>query len=272
MNFYIDFEANNANKIHEIISMGVVSETGDTFYSLVRPHSKLSEQIIQLTHISQEEADLAPSIENVMSRFFNWFSVITESKSSDAKFFTYGDSDKRFIQSSKFFVSDAITLDKLEYIYDRIQQVDEVKIAKKFNRNTIKLQSAYLTMRASFNEPVKEFHNALDDAEMLKYVWENIDNYEFPENGKVVKVPNEKGNSPKKAAKFQVPIKVWTIDEKKGYKEWIFPNIAAASGIFSGCTKMKKRLYVMNRILESAKIGKPYMNKHIEFISKEENK
>lgn len=272
MVIYLDFEANGANQVHEIISIGAVAETGETFYSLVRPHSKLDRKIKELTHISQEEAEIAPSIEDVMSNFFTWLCDTAKWDLSDVKFFVYGGSDRDFVKASISFVSDIFTLDRLQYIHDHIERVDK-RIAKKFNREMIGLRSAYLTMRLSSNEPVEQFHNALEDAEMLKYVWESIDNYNFPEGGEVVKVPRadmrygEKASkSAKKADKYQVSMKVWINGKKTGYKEWIFPNVAAASGMFSCAKNVKKRLKVMDEMLAAAEKGEVYRNKHIEIV------
>lgn len=272
MVIYLDFEANGANQVHEIISIGAVAETGEKFYSLVRPHSKLDRKIKELTHISQEEAEIAPSIEDVMSNFFTWLCDATKWDLSDVKFFVYGGSDRDFVRASISFVSDIFTLDRLQYIHDHIERVDK-RIAKKFNREMIGLRSAYLTMRLFSNDPVEQFHNALEDAEMLKYVWENIDNYELPEDGTVVKVPRKDMRygtkvpaSAKKADKYQVPIKVWINGKKVGYKEWLFPNVGAASGMFCYAKNVKKRLKVMDEMLTAATKGEVYRNKHIEIM------
>lgn len=207
---YIDFEANGANQVHEIISIGAVTEMNKKFYSLVRPHSKLDRKIKELTHISQEEAEIAPSIENVVSNFFTWLFNVASYELPDVKFFVYGDSDKDFIKASMSFVSDISTLDSLQYIHDHIERVDK-QVAKKFNRKLIGLRSAYLTMRLPSNEPIEQLHNALEDAEILKYVWENINNYEFPEDGEVVKVPRKDMRYGKKASastKKEKPIEI----------------------------------------------------------------
>ena len=64
MKIYLDLEANCTT--NEAISIGMVTENGDTFYSLIRPHTKLDHNIKVLTGVSQEDADQAPSLEEVM--------------------------------------------------------------------------------------------------------------------------------------------------------------------------------------------------------------
>lgn len=275
MNIYVDFEANGISQTQEIISIGAVSEEGETFYSLVRPHFKLDKKIKEFTHISQEEAEVAPGIEKVMEDFYNWlFAARKGDLFTPIKFLVYGGSDRDFVKASMALVEDEVTRARLQSLHDRIERVDK-RVAKVFRREAIGLRSAYLTMRLSSNEPLEQNHNALEDAEMLKYVWENISTYEFPEDGEVVKVPRKNmcygkkaKKSAKKAEKYQVQVKVWINGQKKGYREWIFPNIAAASGMFSVSTNTNKRLKVMDEMLAAAEKGEVYRNKHIEIVKK----
>ena len=186
MKIYTDFEANGISHIQEIISIGCVTDEGDTFYSLIRPHERLDKKIKELTHISDEQAQVAPSIEEVMQQFSSWLSKVT--KGRGYTFITYGGSDKDFVDCSIRVAEDNITKEILQDLHDNILRVDR-QIAVKFNRKTIGLRSAYLTMRLSDNEPVEQNHNALEDAMMLKYLCEHIEDYELPEGVQIVSVP-----------------------------------------------------------------------------------
>lgn len=186
MKIYTDFEANGINHLQEIISIGCIAEDGQSFYSLVRPHEKLDKRIRELTHISEDEAQIAPSLEEVMRDFSSWLSKVTHGE--PYTFLVFGNSDRDFVNCSIRVAENNITKEILQDLHDNIQRVDK-QIAAKFNRKTIGLRSAYLTMRLSDNEPVEQNHNALEDAMMLKYICENISNYELPEGVQVISVP-----------------------------------------------------------------------------------
>lgn len=183
MKIYLDLEANAIT--NEVISIGMVTEDGDEFYSLVRPHTKLDHKIKELTHISQEDADAAPSLEAVMQAVRRFLCMANPRYG--VNFIHYGNSDKDFLRASQAFAKCDSTKVMLQYIIDRCENVDKC-VPKHFGRDTIGLRSAYLTMRLSSDEPATQNHNALEDAQMLKYVWENIDDYILPEGVEVVKV------------------------------------------------------------------------------------
>lgn len=187
MNCYLDFEANGITQIKEIISIGVVAETGESFYSLVRPHFKLDNRIKKLTGIPQEEVEIAPSIEQVMMSFYDWISRVLKCEDFPT-LCVFGDGDRDFLNCSIALTEDIETKVRLETMREAMKDVSK-KIAKKFYRDSIGLRSAYLTMRLSSGEPIEQRHNALEDAEMLKYICEHIDEYELPEGVIPVKVP-----------------------------------------------------------------------------------
>ena len=183
MKIYLDLEANAVT--NEVISIGMVTENGDEFYSLVRPHTKLDRKIKELTHISQEDADAAPSLEAVMQAVRRFLCIATPL--DEIVFIHYGKSDVDFLRASQIFAERESTKVILQYIINRCENVDN-RVPQHFGRETIGLRSAYLTMRLSSDEPATQNHHALEDAQMLKYVWENIDNYTLPEGAEVVKV------------------------------------------------------------------------------------
>lgn len=202
MKIYLDLEANAIT--NEVISIGMVTENGDEFYSLVRPHTKLDRKIKELTHISQEDADAAPSLEAVMQAVRRFLCIATPL--GGITFIHYGESDKDFLRASQAFAERESTKVILQYIINRCENVDRC-VPQHFGRETIGLRSAYLTMRLSSDEPAVQNHHALEDAQMLKYVWENIDNYTLPEGVEVVKVARfdmryGKGKKKKTTAKY----------------------------------------------------------------------
>lgn len=178
---YLDLEANAIT--NEVISIGIVTQSGDTYYSLVRPHTKLDRKIKELTGITQEEAAGAPSVETVMREVKSFLAA----HPAIQLFYCYGTGDKAFLQASKNFTHDEECLLTLDSISTRCFDASEY-IALQFHRHTIGLRSAYLTLRLSEHEPAIQNHNALEDAEMLKWVWEHIDDYEIPYDVEPVRV------------------------------------------------------------------------------------
>lgn len=86
MKIYLDLEANCTT--NEAISIGMVTENGDTFYSL----TKLDHNIKVLTGVSQEDADQAPSLEEAMLGVREFLSFLDEENT----FYHYGKSDRGF--------------------------------------------------------------------------------------------------------------------------------------------------------------------------------
>ena len=88
MNFYIDFEATQPE--NEIIAVGVCAENGATFHSLVKPQlSSISQYVSQLTHISAEDLEKAPVIDDVLKSFDLWV-MVQESDIMKCRFIAYG--------------------------------------------------------------------------------------------------------------------------------------------------------------------------------------
>lgn len=180
---YIDFEANAYTS--EIISIGVVTETGDTFYSLVRPHSKIDKKIAQLTGITNEMARAAPSIEEVAIKLEEF---LTSRPRIDC-YYCYGSSDAMFLKHTAERTDDERTKLLLKQLQTLCLNVEEY-VSYKFG-STIGLRSAYVTMQKVLNNlstELVETHYALDDAKMLKWIWENIDGFKMPVGMDIIRV------------------------------------------------------------------------------------
>lgn len=178
MNYYIDFEATQFS--NRIISVGCVNEKGDEFYSLVNPQRELTKFIKELTHITQEEVDAAPSADEVFEALWEFCSHDDEAPT----FICYGDSDGAFAKA---------TLDKmattfkaksmLSYIYANIIDYCPLTRVHFGIHSSVKLIRVANYYSGQENEQV---HNALEDAKLLKYVYEQIQEHDeefdaFPE-------------------------------------------------------------------------------------------
>ena len=170
MKFYIDFEATQPE--NEIIAIGACAENGATFHSLVKPQfSSISPYISQMTHISAEDLETAPTINEALIQFDCW--VMEQEKNiMNCRFISYGDDDKFVkhtlpaITNEHAFTVAAILMAKIE---------DCSGETKKFFHGTIKLVHAFNYVQAAETE---QKHNPLEDAMMLQKVYEHMQTHE----------------------------------------------------------------------------------------------
>ena len=164
MKFYIDFEATQPE--NEIIAIGAVAENGATFHTLVKPQlSSISKWVSDLTHISAEDLEQAPTIDETLIAFDSWM-MSQESDIMKCQFIAYGNDDK-FIKNTLPAIKDqhaftvaAILMAKIEDCYDA---------TRKFFHGTIKLVHAFNYVQSVETE---QKHNPLEDAMMLQKVYE----------------------------------------------------------------------------------------------------
>ena len=68
MKYFIDFEATQFT--NEIIEIGCINEYGDVFHSYIKAKKKLTSFITNLTGITQDIINEAPSTDEVFENFF----------------------------------------------------------------------------------------------------------------------------------------------------------------------------------------------------------
>lgn len=161
MRFFLDVEATQPE--NEIISIGVVTENGESFYSLVRPSfSEVSPLVAELTGIG-EELKWASEI-NVVLKYLNKWILARCGSYIDAQFYSYGEDIYYFkatlpmVETEKGFQCMVAIIAKLE---------DASKKVFKYFQGTISLINAYNYINATDYE---QAHNALSDAQMLREV------------------------------------------------------------------------------------------------------
>ena len=135
MNYYIDFEATQFS--NRIISVGCVNEKGEEFYSLVNPDRQLTKFIVELTGITQEQVDAAPSANEVFEQLFDFCSKDDEAPT----FICYGDSDGLFAKATmekivKIYNQDFNTAIRFVFTNPLIEERD---LYDKFNNLTLKI-------------------------------------------------------------------------------------------------------------------------------------
>lgn len=165
MNYFIDFEATQFS--NGIISVGCVSEDGRMFYSIVNTKHKITSFITNLTGLTATEIKEAPEPEEVFAKFYDWCEI----KNDIPHFFCYGNCDKDFVRRNFQECKDFKAASMLAYIFANMEDLSK-KVKTHFGLcQNIGLKKVYDYYTG--NDTIQQ-HNALEDAEMLKIVYENM--------------------------------------------------------------------------------------------------
>lgn len=198
MKYFIDFEATQFS--NDIISVGCVRENGDEFYSLVNPQKKITSFITELTGITDEMLQQAPLAEKVFSDFFDWCASIEDDL---PVFYCYGNADINFVRKnfnkSQNFKAKSI----LGYLYSDIYDYEPM-VRKHFGL----IQAVSLIKVTNYykKEELTQHHNALADARMLKFVYEQVNEHSPGEDSNAF--PEYQSSKPK--PKPQPPEDDWS--------------------------------------------------------------
>ncbi len=230
MKFYLDFEATRFS--NRIISVGCVAENGKTFYSLVKPgkKKKVDKFITELTGITNEMLENAPSADRVFSKLADWFE---ENSSGIApEFYCYGDSDAIFVQHTLADMEDTKACLCAMAIAGNL--IDYAGVVKKFfvSPNDMALRKVYMLIQAK--QELVQKHDALEDALMLQCVVENLETKCKPEDkDTILAMPSQKKPKVKKAPslfqKWSGQPK-WEADTRADENCWMFKCTDQHSG------------------------------------------
>lgn len=288
MKYFIDFEATQFSK--EIISIGCYREDGEVFYSLVAPKNmkKLTNFITNLTGITAEMLENAPSSEKVFSDFSDWIL----DNDNDPKFYVWGDSDSDFLwrTSSKSTSLKA----KLIMNYVASSLIDYSKI---FEKKYCLYHTGLIKIINCFYSDITQTHNALDDAILLFNVFSYEENHiaediiyklsSLPDTNKILnqwngrkKVEEENKeiyslednyvcNDGKKWSKCNYPKNsICVIKSKNSTAEYVFPNLdVATSYIYKKVlTDLQRNSTTMSKVRKSIKQAYGNNNRYINFL------
>ena len=184
MKYFIDFEATQFS--NEIIEIGCIREDGAKFKSYVNAENKLTNFIINLTGITQEIIDNAPSSDTVFSFFYRWL----QEDNSNIEFYCYGNSDidfvKKNLQKTKNFEAQA-ALSMIGMALNDYSQFVKKYFGLIKPIGLVKVLAHYRGV-----ESIEQNHDALEDAKFLKEVYDyiqaegEIENCPFPDYQKKV--------------------------------------------------------------------------------------
>lgn len=183
MKFFIDFEA--AQFSGYIISIGCVSECGNTFSTLVKPsRKKLTPFITKLTGITDEMLADAPTPD---AAFLLLMEFAKEESCSDIpEWYCYGKEDKEFIKHTLHRMSNFYSIifaqSIMSNLHDYSQDVKDY--FENFSVNPPSLLKTFLFLNEKGEET--QNHSALEDAEMLKSICEQLKEKASPEDAEAV--------------------------------------------------------------------------------------
>lgn len=174
MKYFIDFEATQFT--NEIIEIGCINEYGDVFHSYVKAKKKLTSFITNLTGITQDLINEAPSTDEVFENFFEWLNKFNNEE--EMCFFCYGDTDLTFIkknlQNTKSYKARiALSLLGMNLFNYATKVQEELELSKSIS--LIKLYHYYIDAEA------EQKHCALDDAIYLREVFLAVGNDDHKE-------------------------------------------------------------------------------------------
>ena len=165
MKYFIDFEATQYT--NEIIEIGCVREDGEEFCSYVNAQKKLTKLIKELTNITQEVIDAAPSSDEVFKNFYQWIKDDT-----NIEFYCYGNSDITFIKknlskTNNFEAQAALSMIGMALNDYAIEVKHHFGLIKDIG--LIKVLAYYRGV-----DSINQNHDALKDAKYLKEVYEYV--------------------------------------------------------------------------------------------------
>jgi DNA polymerase III epsilon subunit-like protein len=166
MNFYLDFEASRFS--NRIISIGCISQTGNTFQTYVKPgKEKVDYFITELTGITNEMLSDAPDADVA---FMNLFRFICSNNADNGPpaYYVYGNSDAEFIKSTLTQMNNTVSCMCAQSILGNL--IDYSAVVKKFfaSPQDLALCKVYMLIQGETN--LTQSHDALEDAIMLKTV------------------------------------------------------------------------------------------------------
>lgn len=281
MKVFIDIEANQFSG--HMMSIGCACENGETFYSLIAlpKGEKPTKFITNLTGITREDLSTASSPDEVFTELASFLKNVS-CEEPHFEFYCYGNEDPIFINRTIKHMTDfqAIIL-AMSIAGNLIDYSKEVqKYYGNFKSNPPSLHNAYNFVIAEENE---QKHNALEDAMMLKTVYEKLFKISIPADGeKVYGKPRVREEIGKKK---EIPdyVRVWLNGNigkwkaptcntgaemlycKVGNKIKKFSSIEEAVYwciVFNGLGSPKKEdnfNHVAKRVRNALQDGKPYL-------------
>ena len=225
MKYFLDFES--TQHAQRIISIGCVSEKGESFYTLVKltGKDKVSKFITDLTGITEAELEeKGVPADEAFEALFNFIDSTREGQLPE--YYCYGDCDKKFCLNTIKYMQNLKSISFVMALGTGM--IDFSRQVKSF----FKLNSPFGLRRlyCFFNdEDAQQSHNALEDAKMLAFVVNKFNQCKIEDAEEIKNIPsNHAKNESKAPALFiQWPADKWAADTgANGNTEWQYVAIA----------------------------------------------
>lgn len=168
---FLDLEATQFSK--EIISIGAISDKGEEFYRLIQVKRKITKLITDLTGITNNDLKKAHKFCEVFDEFWDWCCKQKTSKKEKVMFFVYGNFDRELIKAE---YTRRPKDKRLFYIYNNIIDVQYHLMMSMYGTIAYSLSLLKATKQLTRNDSLEQDHNSLNDAKLLKLLYENIGN------------------------------------------------------------------------------------------------
>ena len=210
MNFYVDFEATRFS--NRIISIGCTNERGATFKTYVKPkYGKVDDFITELTGITPEMVKNAPSADEAFNTFAKW--AYENSEDTAPTYYCYGNCDEEFLDATIRTMSDFKAISFAASV--KALLIDYAPIVTKYLcTGQVALKKVVALIQD--NDEVIQRHDALEDAEMLRIVVENLQSKCTPADAS--KLANMKSTPKPKTNKKTVSNIFYSWDGRRKFK------------------------------------------------------
>lgn len=234
MNFFLDFEA--TEKGNRIISIGCISENGDTFSCLCKPSKageKIGKFVENLTGITEEMLENAPTADEAFLLFKKWVWTIGNADIIIPRFYVYGNND------SEFLIRTAKYMQNTEAIFFVMALASMINNYAKDIQTRLhtspKLSKLYNLIK---KDSMVQKHDALEDAEMLKVI---VNSFEADNSIFDILALNISQNPQSKKIPLPDFYNSWTF---KGKRKFQVPNVCTDENSWIiGCTNGQNTIW-----------------------------
>ena len=267
MKYFIDFEATQFS--NDIISIGCIDENGEEFYSLINPgEEKLTSFITELTGITDEMLNEADSLDIILRNFFEY---LKKHEDGNCIFYCYGNCDIKFIDKAYKKATSFEAKAALGLLHMGLKDYAPTVQMHYGLIKAIGLQKVINHIRGTEAE---QRHNALEDAIMLKEVYDTIhdqprevDNYDFAE-WRITELPVSKNPVAIMKRELSEETTIFMSADKKGKK--IYGQYATMDEAVENIMRIAKMTNVTpetatrvaNKIKNAAQQNKRYCEKY----------
>lgn len=165
MKYFVDIECNQYTD--DIISIAVENEVYESFHSLIKPTTRITRFIEELTSITNAEAFIAPTIGTVLVKLTQWLGSLDDSDI----FYFYGKEDEIVLKKTIHKLTNSSGVTVLTHILDHIS---DYSLEAKAHFGVTKPIALIKIVEYYRQERTIQTHSALEDAHYLHYIYNCI--------------------------------------------------------------------------------------------------